>query len=86
MSLDLKHTEASFLPRPIDSLYLRVAEMPRCRDLAIFVRTTDDRQTDYLTPAAHARTRGNDMTLCIIYQVTWLQLAEGVHLSDQHPA
>ena len=61
MSLDLKHTEASFLPRPIDSLYLRVAEMPRCRDLAIFVRTRDrrqtiDGQTDYLTPDAHART------------------------------
>ena len=44
MSLDLKHTEASFLPSPIDWLYLRVADMPRCRDLAIFVRTTDNRQ------------------------------------------
>ncbi len=63
MSLDLKHTEASFLPSPIDLLYLRVAEMPRCPDLAIFVRTTDDRrqtQTDYFTPAAHARARGKD--------------------------
>ena len=28
--------------------------MPRCRDLAIFVVTTTDRQTDYFTPA-HAR-------------------------------
>jgi hypothetical protein len=60
MSLDLKHTEASFSPSTIDSLYLRVTEMPRCRDLAIFVRTTDNRQTDCLTPAAHARTRGNN--------------------------
>jgi hypothetical protein len=34
----LKHTEASFSPNSIDSLYLRVAEMPRTRDMAIFVR------------------------------------------------
>jgi hypothetical protein len=59
MSLDLKHTEASFSPSSIDSLYLRVAEMPRCRNLAIFVRTTDDRRTNQLLyPLLHMRTPG----------------------------
>jgi hypothetical protein len=52
---DSKHNEAGF---STDSLCLRVAQMPRSRDLAIFVLTTD-RQTNCFTPAAHARTRGN---------------------------
>jgi hypothetical protein len=36
--------EARFSPSTIDSLYLRVTDHePRCRDLVILVRTTDDR-------------------------------------------
>ncbi len=66
MSLDLKHNEASFSPSSIDSLYLGVAEMPRCRELAI-VQTTDDRWTNRLPLAAHARTRGNCYRLCDKY-------------------
>ena len=38
---DLKHSETSF---STSSLYLRVAQMPRCGDLAIFMMTTDNRQ------------------------------------------
>ena len=34
------HTEASFSPSSIDSLRLRVAQMPRSPDLVIFVRTS----------------------------------------------
>ena len=34
------HTEASFSPSSIDSLRLRVAQMPRSPDLMIFVRTS----------------------------------------------
>ena len=46
---DSKHTEASFLAILTDTytlyMYLRVAQMPRSPDLAIFVLTTDnDRQ------------------------------------------
>ena len=37
---------ASFSTIPTDSLCLRVTQMPRSPDLAIFVLTTDDRQTD----------------------------------------
>ena len=37
--------------------------MPRCRDLAIFVVTTTDRQTDYFTPA-HA---GGVITLPLVH-------------------
>jgi hypothetical protein len=52
----LKHTEASFSPSSIDSLCLQVAEMPRCRDLAIFVKMTElDRQTDRQTDCMRAR-------------------------------
>jgi hypothetical protein len=44
-----KHNEASFMPISTDSLRLRVAQMPRSRDLAIFVMMTDqDRQTNQL--------------------------------------
>ena len=50
VSIDLKHTEASFSPSSVDSLCLRVARMPRSPDLAIFVPTTD-----YFTPCACAR-------------------------------
>ena len=53
MPNDLKHIQASLSLIPIDWLCLRVAQVPRCRDLAISVVTTD-RLTDYFTPA-HAR-------------------------------
>ena len=42
---DLKHNEASFSMISTDMLYLRVTQMPRSPDLAIFVLTTDT--TDY---------------------------------------
>ena len=56
----LRHSEASFSPISIVSLHLRVAQMPRSSDLAIFVRTTgrqtDRRQTKPIAlPLAHAR-------------------------------
>jgi hypothetical protein len=61
VSLDLKDTEASFLPSSIESLRLRVTQVPRCRDMVIFVRTTDDRQQTNkpiaLPLAAHAHTQ-----------------------------
>ncbi|MCG8623027.1 MAG: hypothetical protein MJE68_13660 [Proteobacteria bacterium] len=61
MSNDSKHNEASFSTISTDMLYLRVAQTPRSPDLAIFVLTTDDRQTDrrqtkpITLPLAHAR-------------------------------
>ena len=39
---DSKHTEASFSTILTDTLYLRVAQTPRCPDLAIFVLMTDN--------------------------------------------
>jgi hypothetical protein len=42
---DSKHNEAGFSMISTDWLRLRVAQTPRSRDLAIFVLTTDDRQT-----------------------------------------
>ena len=47
---DSKHTEASFLTILMDTLYLRVAQMPRSPDLAIFVLTKDKQTT---LPLAH---------------------------------
>ena len=57
---DSKHTEVSFSATLTDTLYLRVTQMPRSPDLAIFVLTTDNdrqqRQTKPITlPLAHAR-------------------------------
>ena len=49
----LRHSEASFSPISIVSLHLRVAQMPRSYDLAIFVRTTD--RWPFALPLAHAR-------------------------------
>ena len=43
---DLKHTKASFSAILTDTLYLRVVQMPRSSDLAIFVLTTDDDDDD----------------------------------------
>ena len=50
---DSKHNEASFSTISTDILYLRVAQMPRSPDPAIFVLTTDT--TDHFTPCACAR-------------------------------
>ena len=67
MPNDLKHIQASLSLIPTDWSRLRVAQVPRCRDLAIFVVTTDgqmDRQTDYFTPA-HAHGVISDLlTVC----------------------
>ena len=52
-----KHTQAIFSLISTDWLCLQVAQMSRCRDLAIFVVTTTidtDRQTEYFTPV-HVR-------------------------------
>jgi hypothetical protein len=45
---DSKHNKDSFSTTSTDLLYLRVAQMSRCSDLAIFVLTDGqtDRQTD----------------------------------------
>ena len=60
LSNDSKHNEANFSTVLMDMLYmyLRVTQMPRSPDLAIFVLTTTDK-TDYFTPSACAR--GNDI-------------------------
>ena len=47
---DLKYIQASLSLILTDWLRLRAAQMPRCRDMAIFMVTTTDRQTDYFTP------------------------------------
>ena len=39
MSLDSKHVEVRFSPNATDSLYLLVAQVPRPRDMSIFVLT-----------------------------------------------
>ena len=55
-----KYTDASFSPiQLMDSFCLRVDQMPRSRDVAVFVVTTttmtDDRQTKLIAlPLAHA--------------------------------
>ena len=63
-----KHNEARIL---MDSLCLRVIQMPRSRDLAIFMPTiTDDRQSRLLYPLVHrvttqrARPCYNFLTVC----------------------
>ena len=52
---DSKNIETIFLQISTDSLCLRVAQMPRSRDQAIFVLTTDDSITDCFIPCTHAR-------------------------------
>ena len=47
---DFKHIQGSLSLISIDWLHLRATQVPRCRDKAIFVVTTD-RQTDYFAPA-----------------------------------
>ena len=48
--IDWKHREANFSLSSTDSSSLRVAQMPRCGDLAILVSITDDRQNQLLYP------------------------------------
>ena len=58
MFLDSKHAEAHFSPNATDSLYLLVAQMPRPRDMVIFVLTTTTTTTTtrpITLPLAHAR-------------------------------
>ncbi len=57
----IPRTEASFLPNLIHLLCLRVTQMPRTLDLAIFVLT--DRQNRLLYPLLRMRARGNNETL-----------------------
>ena len=57
MPNDSKHIQASLSLIPTDWLRLRVAQVSRCRDLAIFVVTTDgqmDKTNRHFT-LAHAR-------------------------------
>ena len=59
MPLDSKHTEASLSPTSTDTLYLRIAQVPRSQDLAIFLWTMTTMtitKTQLITlPLAHAR-------------------------------
>ena len=41
MQKELKQTEANFLPISMDSLCLRVAQLPGSQDVAIFMLTTN---------------------------------------------
>ena len=74
MPNDLKHIQASLSPIPTDWSCLRVAQVPRCRDLVIFVMTTErwtDGQTDRRTDGQTDRllypwacARGNEALSC----------------------
>jgi hypothetical protein len=82
VSLNLKHTEASFSPISIDSLCLWVAQVPRSQNMAIFVQT--DRQISRLLyPLLHMRARGViSITVSVLircstftlYPAKWYQL------------
>jgi hypothetical protein len=69
MSLDLKHTEASFSPSSIDWLCSRVAQLPRSQNMAIF-GAPDDRTTDtpITLPLLRMRTRGNYISIVLYLQ------------------
>ena len=58
MPKESKHTEASFLPISTDSLCLRVAQIPRSRDVAIFVVMTNNRRQTKLIALSLAHARG----------------------------
>ena len=67
MSLDSKHAEARFSPNATDSLYLLVAQVPRPRDMAIFVLTTTTITIRPITlPLAHARGVIRDMAIFVL--------------------
>ena len=65
--LDLKQSQASFLPHLTVWPYLQFAQMPTSQDLAMFVPTPTDGQTDYFTLCAYARDK-----------TQWLQSRETV--------
>ena len=78
MSLDSRHAEARFSPNATDSLNILVAQVPRPRDMAIFVLTTtittttlndNDDTTDYFTPCACAQ--GNLRFKSVIIYHLW---------------
>ena len=62
MPLDSKHTEASFSPKSTDWLRLQLTQLPRSRDLVIFVPTTTMTTQPIALPLVHARGVFNDST------------------------
>ena len=65
MTNDSKHIQASILPILTDWLRLQVAQMARCRDLAIFMVMTTDGQTDRpITLPLHAHEFSCYMIVC----------------------
>ena len=64
---DSKHTEASFSAIFTDklTLHLRVAQMPRSPDLAIFVLTTNRRQIN-ITPCACVRGKKIEIRVLLV--------------------
>ena len=71
MPNDSKHIQTGLSLISTDWLCLRAAQVPRCRDLAIFMVTTTDGSTDY--PCACVR--GN-LYLLVDYRVC-IELAAG---------
>ncbi len=49
-SLDLKYIEPGFSPNSIESLCLRVVQMPISRDMVVFVLTTTTRPITFNYP------------------------------------
>ena len=75
VSLDLKDTEASFLPNSTDSRCLQVAQVPRSRDMAIFVLMM---MTTTITLPSCTCARGNNHCKLL----TWVQaLHQCMHTS-----
>ena len=84
MSLDLKPTEASILPNLINSLCLRVAQVPRSRDVAIFVLTITT-TTQLITLLPYASARSNDMKSMLMWHRLTLLRKEGRKYNFCHP-
>ena len=57
------------MPTSTDSLYLRINQVPRCRDLAILVVTTDRQTNQLLYPCACARGNNTHARLVICYRM-----------------
>ena len=74
--VDLKQSQASFLPHLAVWSYLQSAQMPTSWGLAIFVpTTTTDGQTDYFTPCMHAHGVINTWAIWAVPAVPWEKLA-----------
>ena len=69
MSFDSRHSEARFSPNATDSLCLLVAQVPRPRDMAIFVLTTTTTTRPITLPPC-ACARGNNKLLAIDLKIT----------------